>query len=153
MPYLYNLDSESGGNVIGPSGSGTAVLTLSHFGTGQVLNIVSAATTAVDATVLTTSANTIAPVARFRSAASLGVALFLGKTVASSPTVPLVFFGALSAASAPVLEFDRSSFVSVTSIVLTTVANSVAAVRVKYGSSYGWIPIWADAAIIGAGAF
>lgn len=152
MPYnIYNLVNENtGGEIItydaGPS------LQLTNFGTGVGLNMPSGATTLLNVigTPVAAAAGTIAPVARFLSAATGGNALVIGRdVVTSSPTVPLVFIGPLSSASAPVFEFGRSAFVSVTSIG----ADAVGAVRVKFGTTLGWMPIYANAALTGTGAF
>ena len=150
MPYnIYNLTNENTGGDIITYDAGAA-LTLSNIGTGIGLNMPSGPTTLINAIGTPVGGNTIAPVARFLSAASAGNALLIGRdVVTSSPTVPLIFIGPLSAASAPVFEFGRSAFVSVTSIG----ADAVGAVRVKFGSTLGWMPIYANAALTGTGAF
>ncbi len=55
-------------------------------------------------------------------------------------------------ASAPVLEIERAGFASITSVVLTTVANTDYAIRVNINGAR-WIPAFKDAGIIGAAAF
>ena len=58
-----------------------------------------------------------------------------------------------SVASGAVLEFTQKGFVSITSVILTTVANTDYAIRVQVGLETRWIPLFKDAAIFGAAAF
>ena len=58
-----------------------------------------------------------------------------------------------SVASGAVLELRNKGFASITSVVLTTVANTDYAIRVQVGTETRWIPLFKDAAIIGAAAF
>jgi len=58
-----------------------------------------------------------------------------------------------SVASGAVLEFTNKGFVSITSVVLTTVANTDYAIRVQVGTETRYIPLFKDAGIIGAAAF
>ena len=90
---------------------------------------------------------------RLSSLATTNNLLEITRDVVSSPTIALIKFGPVSAASAPAMEFTTGSFVSVTSVVLTTVANIKGAVRVKVGNVNYWIPLVLDAGLVGAGAF
>jgi len=59
-------------------------------------------------------------------------------------------------ASYPALSVETFAFASITSTILTTVAHTDFAVRVKVGTGtddqFRWIPLFKDAAIIGAAA-
>ena len=68
---------------------------------------------------------------------SIGVAEFIGNSVVS---------GAMLEFSGP------CAFISITSVVLTTVANTDYAIRVQVGLETRNIPLFKDAAIIGAAA-
>ena len=58
-----------------------------------------------------------------------------------------------SVASGAALEFSNKAFISITSTVLTTVANTDYAIRVQVGLETRWIPLFKDAAMIGSAAF
>lgn len=58
-----------------------------------------------------------------------------------------------SVVSGAMIEFTGPrAFASITSVVLTTVANTDYAIRVQVGLETRWIPLFKDAAIIGAAA-
>ena len=58
-----------------------------------------------------------------------------------------------SVVSGAMIEFTGTrAFASITSVVLTTVANTDYAIRVQVGLETRWIPLFKDAAIIGAAA-
>lgn len=61
-----------------------------------------------------------------------------------------------SGASQPGISVESGAFASVTSIVLTTVANTDFAIRVKVGDGtddqFRWIPLFKDAALVGTAA-
>jgi len=156
MPYnIYNLTEEDRGAEIITADAPPA-LTITNLSTAGVgLQLISGASTQLLVRGATpASLNTGVAQVLIQSGSTVGSALEIGRTVAGSPTVALMRFGTLSAASAPYFEFSPGGgYVSVTSIVLTTVANFIGAVRVKVGSSYGWLPVIADAGLVGAGAF
>lgn len=154
MPYnIYNLTNENTGGQVITYDAGPA-LEVTNLGTGISLSLISGPTTSLNVVSAPVGGNTIAPAVRFMSGASAGNAVLIGRTVAGSPTVPLIFLGHLSAASAPVFEFVAGGgFVSVTSIVLTTVANFAGGVRIKVGDLFYWIPVIRDAGLVGTGAF
>lgn len=160
MAFIYDLDNEYGGQILSDAGSPGPALQVNSNAAGQpalaILSTASAAAIQVKAIsgqagILADSVSTSVPAGNFRSNTTTGQALTISRTVASSPTVaPLVITNA-SAASAPVVEFG--SFVSITSVVLTSVANFDRAVRVKVGDTYRWIPLLLDAGLVGTGAF
>lgn len=145
---LFDYANDSGATLILDSTKTTPNLTLANFGTGTGLTVQSVAS-GIGVDVLTTANSA----ARFQSAATTAVILQVGRTVPSSPTVASMKFTNASAASAPAFEFTTGSFVSVTSVVLTTAANIKGAVRVKVGDVYYWIPLVLDAGLVGTGAF
>lgn len=154
MPYnIYNLTNENTGGQIVTYDAGPS-LEIANLGTGFNLNLISSPTTSLNVVGAPVGGNTIAPAVRFVSAASAGNALVVTRTVAASPTVPLVFFGHMSAASAPIFEFVAGGgFVSVTSIVLTTAAHFAGVIRIKVGDLFYGIPAVRDAGLVGTGAF
>ena len=58
-----------------------------------------------------------------------------------------------SVASGAIMEFRNKSFISITSTVLTTVANTDYAIPVQVGLETRYIPVFKAAAIIGGAAF
>lgn len=148
MAMIYDLNWEAGGVIIADTDTTNPALTISG-GVGGGLAFVSVATgIALDVTTVAS------PSARFRSAASTGNALSVGRTVASGPTAASILFAHVSAASAPVMEFiPGGGFVSVTSVILTTVANIKGVIRVKAGDVMYNIPCILDAGLVGTGVF
>jgi len=58
-----------------------------------------------------------------------------------------------SVASGAALEFSNKAFASITSVVLTTVANTDYAIPVQVGLETRWIPCFKAAALVGTAAF
>lgn len=160
MAFIYDLDNEYGGVILSDTGSpGPALRVDSNTAAQPALAVLSTASgipvqiTAISggAGIDVDSKATDFPAADFKSNVTTGQALVVGRTVASSPTVAPMIINHSSAASAPVIEFG--SFVSVTSVVLTSVANVDYVVRVKVGDTYRSIPLIKDAGVIGSAAF
>lgn len=144
MSNLLNLQAETGADLLADDAQ--PALTIGNSGTGpglQVRGLVLTSTASIDAiqtasitytggaTGLTITRN---PVGNM----SIGVLRIIGNSIAS---------GAM-------LEFaGKGAFASITSVVLTTVANTDYAIRVQVGLETRWIPLFKDAAIIGAAAF
>ena len=145
MAMIYDLDNEYGGTILADAGSPGPALSVNSNAAQPALSITS-----------TPSANPIS-VTAFDSPALIrtakaGVnALNVGRVVVAAPTVATLVIAHPSAASAPLMEFGH--FASITSVILTTVANTDYAIRVKVGDTYRWIPLWKDAGVIGAAAF
>lgn len=147
---IVDLYAESDRGIISDDSGST--LRLENTSTGNVLTVkntagggiqissVSAPTVAIKV-VAATSAVTVAPAVEFLSAASLGNSISVGNTVIASPTVANIV-SLNSAASGAHFEFKGflASAASMGSIVR--------GVRVKYGDSYGWIPVYASATFI-----
>ena len=87
------------------------------------------------------------------SASAGSPAVTVRKTVAGNLSIGTLRISGISLASGAVLEFYEKGFASITSVVLTTVANTDYAVRVQVGSETRWIPLFKDAAMIGMATF
>lgn len=84
---------------------------------------------------------------------STGQALSLNGGVGNQTVAPLRIFGN-SMASGVAIEFQgKGSFISITSVVLTTVANTDYAIPVQVGLETRYIPVYKAAAIVGGAAF
>lgn len=127
MANLINIYAETGADIIGDDAQPTLKLDNTSTGADLALNI-------IESTVATDGV-------RIRQSVvgnmSIGVLKIQGNSVAS---------GAM-------IEFSQKGFASITSVVLTTVANTDYAIRVQVGLETRWIPLFKDAAIIGAAAF
>lgn len=126
MPNIRNIDAEIGADMIGDDAQPT--LTMRNSSTGPGLSV-------------------------GRLVGSSGASLD-AVTIGGAGTVtvaPLIIVPS-SLASAPALRVLTGGFASITSVVLTTVANTDYAIRVWVGGQPRWIPCFTDAAIIGAAA-
>lgn len=131
MANIRNLDAEIGANFIGDDAEPT--LSITNTSTGPALQL--------DKLVSTSSA-------------TITQATLRGGNVSLAP----IGVTPSANASAPALVVNAAAgiggFVSCTSVVLTTVANTDYAIRVRIGADqYRWIPLFKDAAIIGGAAF
>ncbi len=79
-------------------------------------------------------------------------ALNLARTGAGSQTIGILRLGGSSMASAALVEF-QGGFISATSVVLTTVANTDYVIPVQVGLETRYIPLFKAAAIVGGAAF
>lgn len=128
---IVNLDAEINADLIGDDAQPALSLSNSSTGPGlEVHGLVLASTASIDVAVIGTIEG---------GNVSIGTAVIVGST-----------------ASAPAIEIRSFGFASITSTVLTTVANTDFALRVKVGlgtdDQFRWIPLYKDAAIIGAAA-
>lgn len=97
----------------------------------------------------------VAPGLSFKSSATLGYALYLGRAgaVLAAPTVALMGINIGSTASTAAIALFGQSFVSCTTILFTTGGTAgTGALRVAYpdGVTLGWIPILPSGAVTGA---
>lgn len=155
MSMIYDLDNEYGGVILSDTGTGAPALQVNSNSAGQpaiaVYSTASGSPVIVDNPQFG-NASTLSAGARFRSTATGARALEVLSTVAQDPGVAPVRLAHLSAASAVVLQFG--SFVSCTSIVLTSVANFDYVIRVALGDgTFRSIPLVKDAGVIGSAAF
>lgn len=79
-------------------------------------------------------------------------ALVIARTATGSQTIGILTLGGSSNASYALIEF-RGGFISTTSVVLTSVANTDYAIPVQVGLETRYIPLFKAAAIIGSAAF
>ena len=155
MAMIYDLDAEYGGSILSDFGTAAAALKVNSNQAGQPALAIQS--TASGAPVIVDNpqfgnVSVLAPGARFRAAATGARALEVLSTVAQDPGVAPLRIAHLSAASAVVAQFG--SFVSVTSVIFTTVANVDYVIRVALGDgTFRSIPLWKDAGVIGSAAF
>lgn len=122
MTNVVNLDAETGANFIGDDS--TTSLTIENSSTGRALDATGAAAAGVRLAVTTGAANATAK-------SPLEV---VGSSIASGAVMGLI---------------NLSSFVSTTTIKATTaVAANCGVIRVvKPDGTFGWIPVYPDAAV------
>lgn len=87
-----------------------------------------------------------------KSGATTAPALTVGRTVNGTQTVAGLRLQGSSVASGALIEF-QGGFVSCTSVVLTTVANTDYMIPVQVGAETRYIPLFKGAAIVGGAAF
>ena len=144
MANLVNIWGESQADIIGDDAQPTLALSNTSTGPGlRVFGLVGTSTASIDLLYVPTveSAN-----------ASLS-AVTVRKTIPGNMSIGTLRISGNSLASGAVLEFYEKGFVSITSTVLTSVANTDYAIRIQVGLETRWIPLFKDAAIIGAATF
>lgn len=125
MANLVNLYAEAGANVIGDDAQPT--LTLENSSTGEAL--------------------------RVKTASASNSAFAVTKTAVGSQTIGILKIVGASVASGAAIEFSNKAFISITSTVLTTVANTDYAIPVQVGLETRYIPVFKAAALVGGAAF
>lgn len=143
MHNLVNLHAETEANLIGDDSA--PALTLYNTGTGPGLlarGVVAVSTASVDVLDI--------PILT-RSNATSGV--LVRNTAVGNQSIGILKLQGNSVASGAVFEFANKAFLSITSTVLTTVANTDYAIAVQVGLETRYIPLFKAAAIIGAAAF
>lgn len=90
-------------------------------------------------------------VVQFKTAGAVP-ALVIGRTAAGSQTIGMLKITGSSMASGALIEIG-GGFISTTSVVLTTVANTDYVIPVQIGLETRYIPVFKAAAVIGAAAF
>lgn len=90
-------------------------------------------------------------VVEFKTAGAIP-ALSVGRSAAGSQTIGLLRVNGSSMASGALMEF-KGGFISCTSVVLTSVANTDYCIPVQVGLETRYIPVFKAAAIIGGAAF
>lgn len=157
---IYDLDNEGGLEIIGGSANTQAALKINNNAAGySALSVLSTASGAavqisgIQGIGLDVDAKDATAVAGdFRSNATAGNAVIIGKTVNSSITVASLKFLGTSVASAAIMQF-AGGFISCTSIILTSVAHTDYALPVVVGGEVRYIPLVKGAALIGGAAF
>lgn len=160
MSTIYDLDNTGGGQILGNSDNTAPALKLDSSAAGYpALSILSTASGApIKATVINSSididsvAASVVPAVDVRSGATIYPAVSFGRTVNGSSTIGYVQFLGTSVASGAIMNF-AGGFISLTSVVLTTVANTDYAIPVQVGLEVRYIPVFKAAALIGGAAF
>lgn len=125
MANIVNINAEVGADIIGDDANPT--LTLNNTSTGADL--------------------------RFGIAESNGEGLLVRRSDVGSQSIGVLRIQGNSLASGAAIEFTNKSFISITSTVLTTVANTDYAIPVQVGLETRYIPVFKAAALIGGAAF
>ena len=141
MANLMNLDAEIGADYIADDAQ--PAVAFKNTGTVPGLRIFG---------LVSTSGASIDNVTLTGSLAATPAAI-VQQTVVGNMSIGVLRVVGNSVASGAVLEVSGKGFASITSVVLTTVANTDYAIRVQVGLETRWIPLFKDAAIIGAAAF
>lgn len=160
---IYDLDNKGGGKILKESSdSGTApALQISSFvPTAPAISILSTASASavqlsgIQGDALNVTAQDATAVAgRFKSTATAGNAVVIGKTVNSSITIAALKFLGTSQASAAIMQF-AGGFISCTSInYIAGGLNSDYAIPVVVGGEVRYIPLIAAGAILGGATF
>lgn len=160
MPMIYDLDGEGGGAILSDSNTVQPALQVNSNAAGYpAIGIYSTASgSPIKATVINSSvdidsvAASVVAAVDIRSGASAYPAITIGKTINGSATQAALNFLGTSVASGAVMRFE-GSFISLTSVVLTTVANTDYALPVVVGGELRYIPLFKGAALIGGAAF
>src|SRR3990167_5612291 len=143
MSNLINLYAETGADLIGDDAQPTLALYNTSTGPGlQVGRLQAVSTASIDILDV--------PIVQASGATSR---VTLRNTTVGNMSIGVLRIQGNSVASGAIVEFSNKAFASITSVVLTTVANTDYAIRVQVGLETRWIPLWKDAAIIGAAAF
>ena len=144
IPNLVNLHAEIGADLIGNDAE--PALAVFNTGTGpglRVLGLVAQSTASID----------LAYIPTLQGGAAGTSPLTVRRTVPGSISVGALRISGNSTASQAVLEFYEKGFLSITSTVLTTVANTDYAIVVQVGLETRYLPLFKAAAIIGAAAY
>lgn len=145
MANLLNIDAEIGADLIGDDAQPTLALRNTSTGPGlRAFGLVLTSTASIDQ---------IAGEPTVTSAATTGTNLTLSKTVLGTASTAMLSLQVASVASGPAIDLTGTSFVSVTTIQATTggVAGTGALrVRLTDNDTFGWIPIYPDAAVTAA---
>ena len=144
---IYDLDNEGGGAIISDSDTAAPAVQFTSRAAGYpavgIYSTVSGYPIDISALGLPS---------RFRSTTAGAPAVLIDHTVNSSQTVARLRFAGTSVASGALVEF-QGGFISCTSVVLTSVANTDYCIPVQVGLETRYIPVFKAAAIVGGAAF
>ena len=141
MPNLPNLEAETNADYIGDGTEPAVRFRNTSTGPGLMAEGLAVSSTASIDILHAAS----------RSATSPGVVA--SQAVVGNMSIGILRIVGNSVASGAAFEFSNKAFASITSVVLTSVANTDYAIRVQVGNETRWIPLFKDAALIGAAAF
>jgi hypothetical protein len=144
--FIYNLDNENGGQILSDSDTTAPALQVNSNAAGQsAIAVLSTAS----GRPLDVSSFGIAP--RFLGVATIARAVNFGRTVNGTASIAPVLFQGASAASGAVLGFTGA--ISLTSIILTSVANFDYVIPIEINGEARYIPAIKAAGLVGAAVF
>jgi hypothetical protein len=140
LKTVLNLDADTGANVIG--NETTPVLEISNSSTGPALKVDN---------IVATSGATIASLSTAGGALVAESLDVNGAILAANATVTAIDIRGASVASGASMGFSCDALKSVTTILATTggAAGTQAIRIVKADGTFGWIPVYPDAAVTG----
>ena len=160
MTFIYDLDNEGGGTILADSNTvapalkinsnaaGYPALAIQSTASGAAIQVSGIQGIGIDADAK--DANAVA--GDFRSLATTGRAVIVGRTVAGSTTIAPMQFLHPSCASAAVMEF-RGGFISCTSIDFTATAEADYMLPISVNGVVRGIPLFQLSAIQGGATF
>ena len=146
MAFIYDLDNENGGAILADSNTTAPALQVNSNAAGYPG--IASYSTASGYPIEVKSFNQ--PVS-FKSTMTVKRAFEVGRTVNGTASVAPILLTGASAASGAIIGF--SGCISLTSVVLTTVANTDYAIPVEINGEARYIPVFKAAALVGAAAF
>jgi hypothetical protein len=149
MAFIYDLDNEHGGAILADTDTGAPALQVNSNAAGYpaIACYSTASGSVIKATALSgpafdgDSVSTTEPAADFRSGATIGPALIVGRTVNGSPTIGAVQFLGTSVASGAIMEF-KGGFISCTSVLMTSAKHTDYAIPVSINGVQRYIVLW-----------
>lgn len=170
MSFIYDLDNEGGGTLlqdsdgaapalkINSNAAGYPALACQSTASGSVIQVTALSGAGLDVDgvagigVDADTTSTTLPAGDFRSGATIGPALIVGRTVCALPTIAPFKILHPSCASAAVMEL-AGGFISCTSVDIVTAANSDYVFPVSLNGVIRYIPLVNGTAIKGGAAF
>src|SRR3990167_11536558 len=143
MANLVNLNAEIGADFIADDAQPALALKNTGSGPGlRTFGVVTTSTASIDK----------ANVPQIDTSSATG-GLLVTRTVVGNMSIGVLRLQGNSVASGAMLEFSNKGFISITSVVLTTVANTDYAIPVQVGLETRYLPLFKAAALIGGAAF
>jgi hypothetical protein len=158
---IYDLDNKGGGQIIGASDNTQPAFRVESKAAGYpaIACYSTASGSVIQATAISggpafdgDSVSTTQPAGDFRSAATIGPALIVGRTVCALPTIAPMKFLHPSCASAAVMEF-QGGFISCTSIDIISAANADYVLPISLNGVVRYIPLMNSTSIKGGATF
>jgi len=160
MAFIYDLDNEGGGQILSDSNTGGPALQVNSNAAGQpalallstasgsVIKVTAISGVGVDAD----SVSTTHAAGDFRSGATTGPALTVGRTVNATASIGALQFLGTSAASGAIMGF-KGGFISLTSILLTSAAHFDYVIPVELNGEARYIPVIKGSGLVGGAVF
>ena len=142
MANLVNLNAEIGADFIADDAQPALALKNTGSGPGlRTFGVVTTSTASIDK----------ANVPQIDTSSATG-GLLVTRTVVGNMSIGVLRLQGNSVASGAMLEFSNKGFISITSVVLTTVANTDYAIPVQVGLETRYLPVFKAAGLVGAAA-